>query len=77
MRFVYAPANHNRVNCLPSPSLTPEPQVRVYKCLIVQSSMRTLLLILIVCCNQGVYVAISDYFTEFRCCNCVFDIVRL
>ena len=60
MRFVYAPINHNRVNCLPSPSLTPEPQVCVYKCLIVESSTRTLLLILIVCCNQGVYVDISD-----------------
>ena len=44
MQFVYAPANHNRVNCLPSPSLTPVPQVRVHKCLIVQSSMRLLAL---------------------------------
>ena len=44
MQFVYAPANHNRVNYLPSPSLTPVPQVHVYKCLIVLSSTHLLAL---------------------------------
>ena len=44
MRFVYALANHNRVNCLPSPSLTSVSQVHVYKCLIVLSSTHLLAL---------------------------------
>ena len=58
MWFVYTPANHKCVNCRPSPSLTPVPQVRVYKCLIVLSSVHLLALsgkALIIHCNLGVF----------------------
>ena len=62
------------------PSLTPVPLLRVYKCLILLSSIHLLAL----SCQYksfvvtGVFfVTTSDLFYELWHYNCVFDIVRL